>query len=180
MVRQDQVRFWRESDESGYIAVSPYRLSVHHFKPYPSWEVFSKIVGKADKAYQEALKPTKVQRFGLRYINDINLGRSTVGLEDFFDFYPFVGHNISPNLSRFYCRVQIDFEDARDALTLQIASTPRPEGENVQIILDLDYFLAKPDAIGLSETTEWFETAHSNLESVFEGCLKDSARALFQ
>ena len=177
---QGEARFWRESDESGHIAVSPYRLGVHHRKPYPSWKGFSEIIGKCAKAYQEVLKPTKVQRIGLRYINDINLGRGTVELEDFFDFYPFVGHTISQNLSRFQCMIQINFEDARDSLTLQIMRTRQPEGGNAQVTLDLDYFLVQPDSIELSETTEWLETAHSNLESVFEGCLKDSARELFR
>ena len=177
---QGPLRFWREGDESGFISVAPYRLSVHHFRPYPSWERFSEIIGKGAQAYQDVLKPTKVQRVGLRYINDINLGQISVSLEEFFDFYPFVGHNIQQNLSRFHCLVQINFEDDRDSLTLQIATAPQPAGENAQIILDLDYFLAQPDSIELNETTEWIEKAHANLESVFEGCLKDSARALFR
>jgi uncharacterized protein (TIGR04255 family) len=179
-IPQRPLRFWREGDESGFIAVAPYRLGVHHFRPYPSWERFSEIIGKGAQAYQDVLKPTKVQRIGLRYINDINLGHMSVSVEEFFDFYPFVGHNIPQNLSRFHCLVQIDFEDARDSLTLQVASAPQPEGQNAQVILDLDYFLAQPDNFELTETTQWLEKAHANLQSVFEGCLKDSARALFR
>ncbi len=179
-VPQRPLRFWRESDESGFIAVAPYRLGIHHFRPYPSWERFSEIIGKGARAYRDVLSPTKVQRIGLRYINDINLGRRFVGLEEFFDFYPFVGQNIPQTLSRFHCLVQIDFEDGRDSLTLQIANAPQPEEGNAQVILDLDYFLARPDTFELTETTKWLETAHANLENVFEGCLKDSARALFR
>ena len=160
--------------------MAPYRLGVHHFRPYPSWERLSDIIGKGAQAYQEVLKPTQVQRIGLRYINDFNLGQMPVSLEEYFDFYPFVGHNIPQHLSRLHCLVQIDFENARDALTLQIANAPQTERQNAQIILDLDYFLAQPDNFELTETTQWLEKAHANLESVFEGCLKDSARALFQ
>lgn len=179
-VPQRPLRFWRENDEFGFISVAPYRLSVHHFKPYPPWEDFSEIVGKGVKAYHDVLLPTKAQRIGLRYINDIYLAQGAVVLEEFFDFYPFVGQQIPQNLSRFHCLVQIDFEDSRDALTLQIANAPRPDGDNAQFILDLDYFLVQPDAFALSETAKWLEVAHANLESVFEGCLKDPARALFQ
>ena len=177
---QGPLRFWRESDESGYIAVAPYRLSVHYFRPYPSWEGFREIIGKAAQAYQDVLKPTRAQRIGLRYINDINLGQMTVTLEEFFDFYPFVGHNIPQMLSRFHCLGQFDFEDARDSLILQIATTPQPEGPNAHVTLDLDYFLAQPNNFELTETTKWLEEAHANLQRVFEGCLKDSARALFR
>ena len=177
---QGPLKFWRDSDESGYIAVAPYRLGVHHFSPYPSWRHFSEIIGKATQTYQDVLKPTKVQRIGLRYINDINLGQISVSLEEFFEFYPFVGHNIPQILSGFHCLVQFDFEDARDSLILQIATAPQPEGQNAHVVLDLDYFLAQPDNFELDETTKWIEQAHANLESVFEGCIKDSARALFR
>ena len=177
---QGPLRFWRDSDESGYIAVAPYRLGVHHFRPYPSWESFSVIIGKGTQAYQEVLKPTNVQRIGLRYINDINMGQMSVSLEEFFDFYPFVGHNLPQDLSRFHCLVQFDFEDARDSLTLQIATARQSEGQAARVILDLDYFLAQPDNFELAESTEWLERAHANLEGVFEGCLKDSVRELFR
>jgi uncharacterized protein (TIGR04255 family) len=103
-----------------------------------------------------------------------------VSLEEFFDYFPFVGQNIPQNLSRFHCMVQINFENDRDTLTLQIATAPQPDGQNAQVILDLDYFLAQPDGFEMDETTAWLEKAHANLESVFEGCLKDSVRELLR
>ena len=162
------------------MAVAPYRLGVHHYKPYPTWERYSEIIDKGAQAYNDVLQPTKIQRIGLRYINEIHLDQVTASLEEYFDFYPFLGLNIPQQLSRFHCLVQIDFEDARDSLILQIAHTPRTEGQNPQIILDLDYFLARPESFQLAETKDWLEKAHSNLESVFEGCLTDSTRALFR
>ena len=174
------LKFWRDSDELGYIAVGPYRLGVHHFRPYPSWQRFREIIVKGTHAYQDVLKPSKVERIGLRYINDINLGRSTFTIEEFFEFYPFVGRNIPQNLSGFHCLVQFDFEDARDSLILQIRAANQPEDRNAHVILDLDYYLAKPGSVELAQSTEWLEKAHANLESVFEGCIRDSARALFR
>lgn len=180
IVPYSPVRFWREADESGYIAVAPYRLSVHHFKPYPSWEQFGEIIRKGAKAYQDILNPTRIQRIGLRYINDLNLGQVRVSPADFLEFYPFIGQHLPQNLSGFRCSVQIGFENERDSLNLQVTTAPLPLGENVQLILDLDYFLVQPDEVSLYQAAEWLETAHSNLESVFEGCLKDTARSLFQ
>ena len=177
---QGPLRFWRDGDESGYIAVAPYRLSVHHFRPYPSWERFGEIVDKGASAYLNVLKPTKIQRIGLRYINDINLGQTSVSLEEFFDFYPFVGQNIPQSLSRFHCLVQISFEDGRDLMTLQMATALQIEGNDAQVTLDLDYFLAQPKEFDLAESLNWLESAHSNLEVAFEGCLRDSVRALFR
>ena len=180
LVSQGPLKFWREDDDTGYIAVAPYRLGVHHFRPYPNWERFSDIISKAFEAYLNVLNPTEVQRIGLRYINDIDLDGVTVQLEEYFNFYPFLGRNIPQQLSQFHCLVQMDFENGLDSLKLQIANAQLNNMQGHRIILDLDYFLARPQNFALSGTSDWLEKAHVNLESVFEGCLKDSARLLFE
>ena len=174
------LRFWRSTDESGYFLVAPYRLAVCHFPPYPSWQRLSETVGKGFLSYRDVLKPTKVQRIGLRYINVVDLRQSEASLEEFFEFYPFLGDNIPQELSGFHCQAQIPFEDRRDVLILQLWRVPRLEGESMAVSLDLDYFLAQPDRFELAQTMEWLEAGHKNIQSVFEGCLKDSARMLFQ
>ena len=179
IVPQRPLRFWREADNSGYISVDAYRLVVHHYRPYPSWERFGEIIRKSARTYQEVLNPGKVQRIGLRYINEIILEHKSVLIEEFFDFYPFVGKNIPQNLTRFHCLAQMQFEDGLDLLTLQIGTQAQPDIENIRVILDLDYFLARPEQFELANSTNWLEKAHENLEDVFEGCLKDSVRALF-
>lgn len=179
VVTHGPLKFWRDGDDSGYFAVAPYRLSLHHFQPYPSWEGLREIVNKGTNAYREVLKPSRVERIGLRYINEIKLGSPRVELEDYFDFHPLVGSNLPQDFSRFHCFVQLAFEDNRDSLILQIGSKPDPIGEEAVIVLDLDYFLADPSKLKIEESTDWIEKAHANLESVFEGCLKDRVRELF-
>ena len=180
VVTHGPLRFWREGDDSGYIAVSPYRLSIHHSQPYPSWERLRDIVYKGVEAYRGVLRPSRVERIGLRYINDIKFGSPQVKLEDYFDFYPLIGVSLPQEFFRFHCFVQFDFEDKRDSLILQISSKPDPVLEEVVIVLDLDYFLADASKLSIEETTDWIEKAHANLESVFEGCLKDRVRELFR
>ena len=148
-------------------------------QPYPSWEGLREIVYKGANAYREVLKPSRVERIGLRYINEIKFGSPRVELEDYFDFHPLVGSNLPQDFSRFHCFVQLEFEDNRDSLILQIGSKPDPSQEGAVIVLDLDYFLADPSKLKIEESTDWIEKAHANLESVFEGCLKDRVRELF-
>ena len=74
----------------------------------------------------------------------------------------------------------MDFENGLDSLKLQIANAQLNNMQGHRIILDLDYFLARPQNFALSGTSDWLEKAHVNLESIFEGCLKDSARLLFE
>ena len=146
------LRFWRQGDESGVFSVTPYRLAVSHFRPYPSWEGFREIALKGSEAYQGVLNPTRVSRIGLRYINDVSVGQLPVRLEEFFNFYPFVGPTIRHDLSRFHCLVQIQFEDGRDSLVLQMGSKPPSEEQDAEVVLDLDYFLAPQNHLELDET----------------------------
>lgn len=174
------LRFWRQDDESGVFSVSPYRLAVSHFRPYPSWEVFREIILKGAGAYQRVLNPPRVNRVGLRYINDVTVGQLPVRLEEYFNFYPFVGPTVGRDLSRFHCLVQMPFHDGHDSLILQMVSTPPSDEQSAQVVLDLDYFLAPPNHLEMDEATGWLDRAHTNLQSVFEGCLTDSARELFR
>ncbi len=180
LVPEASLRFWRETDDLGYFSVAPYRFAVSHSRPYPSWESFSQIIHRGVQAYQEVLDPSRINRIGLRYINVIDLGQISAQIDEFFDFYPFVGDDIPQDVSRFHCLIQTGFEENRDSLILQIANTAGSEGQSVEVILDLDYFLAQSENFELDEVPDWLERAHTNLQSVFEGCLKDSARSLFQ
>ena len=180
VVPEQTLRFWREKDELGYFSVAPYRLAVSHFKPYPSWRNFSQLIHQGVEAYQEALGPPIVNRIGLRYVNVIDMRQSMVPLEDFFDFYPFIGDGIPQNITRFHCLIQTQFEEGRDSLVLQIANAVESERHSVEVILDLDYSLARSDNFDLAQASDWLEQAHANLENVFEGCLKDPSRLLFQ
>ena len=174
------LRFWREGDDSGYISVAPYRVSVHLFKPYPSWASFRDNIKRCVQTYRDVHNSAEIQRIGLRYINDIYINRESVSLEEFFNFYPFVGSNIHQELSGFQCSVQFRFAEGQDFLNLHMGSASDTDGQNPKVILDLDYFLARPELIKTENNLDWLEQAHTNLEGAFEGCLKDSTRALFQ
>ena len=180
LVPQGALKFWREGDDSGYVSVAPYRISVHLFKPYPSWKSFHDTIRRCVQTYGEVHNSAEIQRIGLRYINDIYFSDKSISLEEFFDFYPFVGFNLHKELTGFQCLVQLNFESGRDLLNLQIGSAADADGQNPRVVLDLDYFLGSPDRIKTENGLDWLEQAHTNLEGVFEGCLKDPTRALFQ
>jgi uncharacterized protein (TIGR04255 family) len=46
--------------------------------------------------------------------------------------------------------------------------------------LDIDYFLARPGAVEPAEALAWVEEAHSQVEKVFEGCITDKLREMFE
>jgi uncharacterized protein (TIGR04255 family) len=54
------------------------------------------------------------------------------------------------------------------------------EGENLAIALDLDYYLAQPDKVELNKAIEWVSVAHERIETIFEACITDKTRSLFE
>ena len=79
----------------------------------------------------------------------------------------------------FAMRVFHVYEGERDLLNLQMAHM-KPNGENLVIGLDLDYYLAQPNKVELAKGLEWVSTAHDRIEAMFEACITDKTRALFE
>lgn len=177
---QGSLRFWREGDENGIITVATNRVSVSHYKPYPSWEGLLPIILGAFDASMEAASPTGLQRVGLRYINEIHFNVSDIDLEDYFNFYPILGPGLPQTLSSFSFNIDSLFNDSRDGLRLRLASQPPQQPETLIVLLDLDYSLRKPLGVELDNVSEWLDNAHSQIEATFEGCLKASVRSKFE
>jgi len=173
------LRFWREHAEDGVIVVAPNKLGISHYRPYPSWEGFFPTIQQAFRAYVKVAQPKSIQRIGLRYINEIVFELGTVDLEVYFEFYPYLGAKLPQDYAALQMSLLMQFKDGRDGLRLQLSTVPGETAEQVVARLDLDYFLVQPETLLLEQTSDWLQQAHDRVEEVFEGCLKDSARAMF-
>ena len=175
-----ELRFWHSDDNSGEIAVVPFRLAVHHRKPYPSWKKILPVIESAFKEYVDVTGVVVIQRVGLRYVNRIQFGATgNVKMEDMFDFYPFLGDRLPQDFSAVGLTVEYPYVDERDSLRLQLAAPSRIVGDPTVVRLDLDYYLARPTEVAIADVTPWLEHAHEQIESVFEGCLKETVRVTF-
>ncbi len=101
-------------DEKTHIQVAPHLLSVHHLKPYSSWQEFLPLIKDGFEAYREVASPKSIHRIGLRYINTIELTGSSIALEDYFEFRPYIGSDLPRTIGPFMMSVQLPFENARD------------------------------------------------------------------
>jgi uncharacterized protein (TIGR04255 family) len=179
MQESERLQFLQE-DERALIVVGKDVLSVSRLKPYLGWEAFLPLILEAFEAYKEITTPTGFQRLGLRYINQLNFKEERLKLEDFFDFYPYVGKQLPQDHGTFVTGIQLAYEDGRDAIRLQFASAEAAPGFRLSLILDLDYFSADSAKIAVVDLEPWLKNAHARLGETFEGCLKESARRLFQ
>ena len=175
----DGMRFLRE-DEKTFIQVAQNILSANHVKPYSNWESFLPFIHQAFETYKEVAKPNGIRRIGLRYINRIEIPGSPIKIEDYLHFYPFVASHLPQMFGNFLAAIETHYDESRDILKLQAGSAPVQTPGRVGIILDLDYFLTQPGGVPMDSVFEWVALAHDRVEEVFEGCITDLLREMFE
>ena len=180
IVQTDTVRFISKDKQSA-VQLSPHQLSVSRSRPYSRWEDFLPMIQDGLRTYRKIAKPKGLQRVGLRYINqiDIKCKKNKIEMEDYFNFYPFLGKDLPQSHALFVVGIEIPFDDSQDILRLQMTTTPSEKEDIIRIILDLDYFCGRSGAIEFKSTSRWLKKAHSRIENVFEGCISDSLREQF-
>ena len=175
----DDLRFWRDSNE-GVIRLRPHTLAVSHYRPYPSWSGFRRVITQVLDAFREVANPVGIQRIGLRYINQFEFDRALTGadaeLDHYFDLGPRIGTRLRQDFATYFVGIQYFFDDERDSLRIQMQPGPARTPEMIAITLDLDYFLNQPDGVNLEAIGNWIETARQRISESFEGCLNDPLR----
>jgi len=179
LVQTDHLQFLRE-DETMLVEVGPHRLGVSHFKPYSNWESFLPIICQVLGAYRAVADPKGFARIGLRYKNRIDIAGDRVELEQYVDFYPFIGERLPQDFVTFLLGIEAPFEQGRDVLRLQITTAADRKPEAIPILIDLDYFLGRSGGVALGDEVDWLNQAHDRIEAAFEGCIKEALRRQFE
>lgn len=174
----ERIRFWRE-DKQALVQVGPHLLAINHLRPYPTWEGYLPLIEMAYGAYVEVAQPKGIGRIELRYINRIEIPSPTISLEDYFQFYPYIGPNFPHEMGAFITGVQLAYDDD-NALRVQLANAPAERPDCSTIVLDLDYFLGIPQGLEIDGTSEWLQVAHDRIEQIFEASITDKLRSVFQ
>jgi len=173
----ERIMFFTE-EKTMLVQVGPRLLVINVLKPYPHWEGFKPRIETAWKSLQATVEVQGLERIGLRYINHIELPAQRVELSEYFEFYPSVGQRLPQQMVSFLAGVEFSYADDRDHCRVQL--TPIRSGGKGLFMLDIDYFLARPRAVEVADALAWVEEAHSRVEEVFEGCITDKLREIFE
>lgn len=162
------------------IQLGPHLLAVSCLKPYPTWDGFKPKIEKAFSALTDTVDVKGLQRIGLRYINRIEIPGKPIRLEDYFEFYPFLGRNLPQNMESFMIQCLLPFFDRRDSCRIQLTNALAENPDNIGFLLDLDYFLARSQDVLANDALKWVESAHQKVEEIFEGCITERLKEIFQ
>lgn len=179
-IRTSERILFLTNDRKTFIQVGPHLLAVNCLKPYPTWDGLKPMIEKAFRALINTIEVKGLQRIGLRYINRIEIPSLLVKLEDYFGFYPFLSLNLPQNIENFVVQCLLQFFDRRDSCKVQLTNAVPERSDNFSFLLDLDYFLAQPQTVLANQALQWVESAHQQVEAVFEGCITERLREIFQ
>ena len=179
IISQELVQFLNDSKKI-FVQVGTRLITINCLAPYPSWEKYKPHIDNVFNALNQIVKIDKLERIGLRYINKININMKSVDLDHFFEFRPFLGDNLPQNLANFRLETLFRYCDDRDSCKVILANTLVEDPESTSFILDVDYFLSKPRTVMSDDALIWVENAHGIAETIFEGCLTQPLRDIFQ
>lgn len=167
---------FRSSGKNHLIQVSPSSVSVNFLQPYGGWDIFRDDINRALEVLLHAQGSIRLKRIGMRYINRIEIPRRAFDLEEYFVYRP----SMNPDnivLSSFMLGSVLHYEDERDVCNLQLVSIPADNEHNSCFLLDIDY---STKDYPIEKATEWVEVAHSHIIDLFEKCITDQLRDLFE
>lgn len=158
--------------------------------PYEDWMTFCREARRLWNRYFDTIGPVTFQRLGLRYINRIDI---PLPLNDFGDYLltaPLVSPYLPQGLSHYLMSLTIPIDELvtvavteavlnQDVIAMQ-ALVPPAKPNTVSILLDID--VSQMIAVPSTEVLVWerFEYLRKVKNHVFEACITDRTRELFQ
>lgn len=144
-------------------------ISIHCVKPYIGWTEFKEKIVFILNKYFEVTTPNKIERIGLRYINEIVVNKDEFKLAENLDFRPYFADNLTKEEDVLGMQVGLVSKDADNFYKIQLNNLEK-EGGIYAFMLDTDYFKLNASK---EEVDDWLEKAHNKIEEVFKKSLKE-------
>jgi uncharacterized protein (TIGR04255 family) len=166
------------SDKKTYVQLDKGRLSIHRLKPYQPWSEILPLIKLVFNSYIENIAIKSIQRIGLRYINNLKMPPGPFDIEQYFNLRPIMAGSLPQELVSFMVGTMFSFENNQDNARVQLIDQSSDINPSF-FLLDIDYFTVKVNTVFKENLSKWLETAHKNVENIFEETLTDRVKVLF-
>jgi uncharacterized protein (TIGR04255 family) len=148
--------------------------------PYTGWDQWKPEAERLWQKYVELTNPVAVTRVAVRYVNRIDIEFPAEPLRNYLTTYPHLGEKLPQQVGHFVMQVSLPQADM-PGVTFNISQGRllNPSDQRASILLDLDLFRVGDISPRSSELWSWLETLHAEENALFEGCITDRARELF-
>ena len=154
-------------------------LTFSRLAPYESWEPFRDETRRLWDIYREKIPPKAVVRLAVRYINRIDVPGGAVDLKEYLRTCPEVSPELPQQLDGFFMQLVLPFPELPGHALINQTIIPPPRDGVVSIVLDVDLYCSENVPQDEAGIWDFFETLHVRKNEVFEACITDSARKLF-
>ncbi len=155
-------------------------FTLSHLAPYDHWESFRDEARRLWQIYRTQTRPAKVERLAIRYINRIDIPGKQVELKDYFQTLPEISPALPQTLSGFFLQLRLPQPDLHGQVLINQTITPPAVKGAISVVLDIDLF--RDNDVPQDETALWevFERLRTRKNEIFEACITNQSRELFQ
>lgn len=155
-------------------------FTMSRLAPYESWDPFRDEARRLWKVYRSVVQPVRVTRLAVRYINRLDLPFPVTNLKEYLRTVPEVSSDLPQELAGYFMQLRIPQKDIGSVLLVnQTIIEPAKPGV-ASVVLDIDVFRADDPPSRESDIWEFLEKLRICKNEVFEACVTDKARELFQ
>jgi uncharacterized protein (TIGR04255 family) len=150
--------------------------------PYTGWGDFFARTVRAWEVWRKSAGHTPLSRIGVRYINRIDIpveNVTLVRLEDYLNVFPKSPADLGAPLSAYAMQVTRPLNADDCVLTLTTATVAPPLIGFVSLVLDLDVFREANLPQRDDDMWDILTRMRGHKNRIFESCITDRARALF-
>lgn len=157
-------------------------FTLNRMKPYNSWEDLTSEAFRLWVIYVELIKPGRLTRIAVRYINDIQLPLPTLEIDDYISLAPKAPNEEMYNYTNFLSRVALVSKATGISANVIQALENSLKTDSVTYILDIDVYSMLTDTDTLSEQflRERFEAFRVEKNRLFFGSLTDKTLELLK
>ena len=148
--------------------------------PYPHWSVLRSEARKLWKPYRDLVKPTSITRVALRYVNRIDIPLPVNDFADYLRTHPVVSSELPQGLFGYFMQLVLPLPEIKGTAIINQTIIPPHVPNVVSIVLDID--INRMTDIPQDDDSLWllFEQLRNTKNHVFEACITDKTRSLFQ
>ena len=165
----------RSADEKWVVQFRLDGFAVSRLQPYRTWDELRAKASALWAKYSEAVKPTKIVRVALRFINRVQLPIDESFEKTFLTNFV-IGSSLPQSVAGYLLRVVIPFEE-HGAIAIVTQSL---EGGSTDCILDLDTFSEQPQGIAESDMWTKIDSLREVKNRLFFGSFTQAALERFK
>lgn len=148
---------------------------------YEDWEHLRDEARRLWLIYRSLVRPKKISRVALRYINQLDLVGERIEPEEYLNVFPQVPETLQPelrNFGPFLLNLRMHQPDLKGTLVINEGNASPKSPDTVSIVLDLDLQVENPPVETEQELWEFFEKLRDRKNLYFEACITNKTREL--